>query len=176
MADSVVAVMRKPSSQPSRKPSKEASRHFDATVVSYDADLSQLGFLEVADFLASSSLGQQLFYTVLTSNPEAFLTFSCGRDLKPSQFKLPVLMPSSQIQSITTMHTTRDSSGGIVQLMLGNDGKRTWIAQIRDSEVHSETTLSYGVNARVVELPQEGILILLEDSYTHGGLLMNNNG
>lgn len=85
-------------------------------------------------------------------------------------------MPSTKVQTITKMQISQNSEGNIVQLLLGNDGKKTWISQIRDSSVHSETTLSFGVNARVLESPHKELMIFMEDSYTHGGLLMNNNG
>ena len=75
---------------------------------------------------------------VLSSNPNVFLTYASDKKLKHStQYKLPVLMPSSQIQNITSLHITCDSLGEIVQLILRNDGKKTWVAQIMDSEVHA---------------------------------------
>jgi len=151
------------------------NRHFNATLVSYELGLLPVASVEVTDFITSSSLENQFYYMTLSSNPSVFLTYSCSGDLdNKSQYKLPVLMPASQIQSISSMHFHKSQSD-IVQLITGNDNKKTWIAQIKESQVHSETTLTFGVNSRIVANRQR-VIIFLEDSYTHGGLLMNNNG
>jgi hypothetical protein len=118
-----------------------------------------------------------LYFLSLSANRDIAVTFKTDAAFsKPVQYELPVFLSYSRIQTITSvLFTTALGSNELVQLMVGNEGDQTWIAQIKESSVHAEKILTFGVNARLVS-EGNGLLILLENSYTHGGMLMNNNG
>lgn len=63
-----------------------------------------------------------------------------------------------------------------VFIITGDDSEKTWIARIENSQEHQLKTLTFGVNSQISRLHSNGLIITLENSYNHGGLLMNNNG
>ena len=69
-----------------------------------------------------------------------------------------------------------DKGDDYYQFILGDAGDKTWIAEVREGQEHSEKVLTFGTNSRIPRNRDNSILILLENSYTHGGILMNNNG
>jgi hypothetical protein len=60
-------------------------------------------------------------------------------------------------------------------LIFGTDVNKTWIAQIINSQEHKIKDIAFGTDARIIEKDNGNIIILLENSYVHGGLLINNN-
>lgn len=59
--------------------------------------------------------------------------------------------------------------------VLGNDAERTRMTQIKFGNVHKSKILTYGINANIIDKYDGNILISLENSYSHGGVLFNNN-
>ena len=49
------------------------------------------------------------------------------------------------------------------------------MAQFKFGNIHKIKTLTYGLRANVIDKADGNLIISLEGSYNHGGLLLNNN-
>ena len=60
-------------------------------------------------------------------------------------------------------------------LIIGNNVNKTWVAQIKNSEEHSVKDIVFGTNAKIISQGNSSFVLIVQNSYSHGGLLINNN-
>lgn len=119
-----------------------------------------------------------LFYLSVSTNENVVIIYKTDSTLsKPVQHGLPVDLTDEKIQSISSAYSARMNSADEFNLLLvGNTGNKTWIADLRNGAVHAERLLAFGTNAYISKGMDGAVIVVLENSNTHGGLLMNNNG
>jgi hypothetical protein len=61
-------------------------------------------------------------------------------------------MPKTQIDSISSIYFKKaDKIDDDIFLVLGNNEDRTWVAQIKYGNIHREKTLTFGINAKIID-------------------------
>lgn len=85
-------------------------------------------------------------------------------------------MPKTQLDSLTSIYFKKaEKLDDDVFLAFGNVEDQTWMVQIKYGNIHKDKILTYGTNANIIDKADGSILISLEGSYSHSGLLLNNN-
>ncbi len=85
-------------------------------------------------------------------------------------------MSKTQVDSISAIYFRKGQKiDDDVFFVLGSFDGSTWIIQYKYGDIHREKTLTSGINANIIDKDDGNVLISLEGSYSHGGLLLNNN-
>lgn len=109
---------------------------------------------------ASSSI---IYYISRTSNYNYFNLYQLTTDLSNStQYGVSTYMEKSQMDSLTSIYFRKgETVEDDVFLTFGNNEDRTWMAQIKYGNIHKEKTLTYGLNANIIDKQDGNILISL---------------
>lgn len=116
---------------------KSLTRDFDAVLIAYNMRLEPTALLPVGKFITSFASSEDFFFISLSSNPQVLITYRVNASLSaPAQYKLPVFLAETQIQSISSMFLQPGSDANEIDiyLLLGDDREKTWIARIQNSD------------------------------------------
>jgi hypothetical protein len=131
----------------------------------------------ILSYIISYASDSLIYYISRTSNFNYFNLYQLTPDLtNATQYGVSTYMSKTQLDSIASIYFKKgESIDDDVFLTFGNDEDRTWIAQIKYGNIHKEKTLTFGINANIIDKSDGNLLISLEGSYSHGGILLNNN-
>jgi hypothetical protein len=159
------------------KSDDSTTREYNAKIVSFNSKLEQIKSRDIPSYLISYASDSSIYYIARTSNPNYFNLYVLSPDLTNStQYGVSTYMPKSQLDSVSAIYFKKaEKADDDVFLVFGDDVDRTWMAQIKYGNIHREKTLTYGTNANVIDGEDGTIIISLENSYSAGGILLNNN-
>lgn len=85
-------------------------------------------------------------------------------------------MPSEQVKQISSfIFQKKGSKAEDLFLIVGSEGTSSWITQVKSLAIYKTTLLTSGTNPRIGLQENGNIVVVLENSYCHSGLLLNNN-
>lgn len=131
----------------------------------------------ISSFIISYTSNSLIYYISRTSNYNYFNLYQLTSDLSNvTQYGVSTYMSKAQLDSISSIYFQKgQTTDDDIFLAFGNDEDHTWVSQIKYGNIHKEKTLTYGINANIVDKTDGNVLISLEGSYSHSGILINNN-
>jgi hypothetical protein len=159
------------------KNSEEGTREYDATIISYNSRLEKIKSRTITSYIISYASPSMIYYISRTSAASYFNLYQLTTDLTNStQYGVSNYMEKSQLNSISAIYFKKgDTLDSDVFITLGSSEGSTWIFQYKYGNIHKEKFLTTGVNANIIDKTDGNVLISLEGSYSHSGLLLNNN-
>ena len=120
---------------------------------------------------------EMIYYIARTSSPTYFNLYYMDSSLgNATQYSASTFMNKEVIDSISSIYFKKGTGKDKDIFLVFHDQKEfTIMNQIINGYIHKLKKLTYGTNSRVVDKYDGNILISLENSYSHGGVLFNNN-
>ena len=152
------------------------TRDYNATAITLNAKLEQLKTRVIVSYLISYASEESIYYISRTSNPNYFNLYVLSADLANStQYGVSTFMNKDQLDKISAIYFKKaEKLEDDVFLVFGYTWDQTWMAQIKYGNIHKQKMLTYGTNANIID-NDSTFLISLENSYSHSGILLNNN-
>lgn len=165
--DTIIAITKK---------EETTTRDYNATIITLNAKLEQLKTRVIVSYLLSYASDESIYYIARTSNPNYFNLYVLTPDLANStQYGVSTFMNKDQLDKASAIYFKKGVKlDDDVFLVFGYTWDQTWMAQIKYGNIHKQKILTYGTNANIID-SDDTVLISLENSYSHGGILLNNN-
>jgi hypothetical protein len=112
-----------------------------------------------------------------TSSQDYFNLYVMSPDLSnATQYGVSQNLPKGEMDSLTAMYFRKGKTvSEDVFLLFRDKNEQTEMIQMKNGDRHKIKTLTYGNRASITDRDDGSILISLEGSYSHGGILLNNN-
>ena len=112
-----------------------------------------------------------------TSSQDYFNLYVMTPDLSNStQYGVSQNLPKDQMDTLTAMYFRKGLTlADDVFLLFRDKNQQTQMIQMKNGDRHKLKTLTFGNRVSLADRDDGSILISLEGSYSHGGILLNNN-